>query len=130
MTSTETPAISAADLLQAADDLLRSVVPSTRGIWPRAAAFLIRMALEQAIDELWAREQPSLADCSTRAQLLCLREWVGPAVAQRIAAAWTMLSRACHYHTYELAPTAGELRSWHDDVADLRTKLASARGQG
>ena len=27
------------------------------------------------------------------------------------AAAWSVLSRACHHHPYELAPTANELRA-------------------
>ena len=30
--------------------------------------------------------------------------------------AWGALSRACHHHPYELAPTAGELSGWIEAV--------------
>jgi hypothetical protein len=38
---------------------------------------------------------------------------------------WETLSRACHVHAYELDPTADELRSWIDAVADVRYRLRS-----
>jgi len=44
-----------AELLAEADRLLTSVVPGTRGRWPRACAWLTRLALEQALDEYWSR---------------------------------------------------------------------------
>ena len=37
------------------------------------------------------------------------------------AAAWSVLSRACHHHPYELAPTANELR----DVLDIAHRFAA-----
>ena len=37
------------------------------------------------------------------------------------AAAWTDLSRACHHHPYELAPTANELR----DLLDIARRFAA-----
>jgi hypothetical protein len=33
---------------------------------------------------------------------------------------------ACHYHPYELAPTAAELTSWLDQAAHLITQLHAA----
>lgn len=114
------------DLLRAADDLLSSVVPGTRGLWPRTAAFLIRIALEQALDEYWERVRPELIECSMRAQLLCAWSYLEPATARRLTSAWNGLSAACHYHTYELAPTAAELRRWHEEVAATYAELAHA----
>ncbi len=37
-------------------------------------------------------------------------------------------SRACHYHSYELAPTAAELTGWLDEATDL-VSLLRARAQ-
>ena len=37
------------------------------------------------------------------------------------AAAWSVLSRACHHHPYELAATANELR----DVLDIAHRFAA-----
>jgi hypothetical protein len=33
-------------------------------------------------------------------------------LAARAGHAWSALSRACHHHPYELAPTAAELQGW------------------
>ena len=43
-------------VLAAADHLLREVVPGARGTWPRACAWLIRLALETALDAYWQRQ--------------------------------------------------------------------------
>ena len=37
---------------------------------------------------------------------------VEPELASRIASAWSALSNACHYQSYEFAPTAVELEEW------------------
>ena len=37
-------------------------------------------------------------------------------LAARIAHTWSALSNACHYHSYELVPTAGELEGWIETV--------------
>ena len=106
-------------ILDIAGEWLESAVPGTRGLWPRAAAFLMRMSLESAIDEFWAAKVPALRECSMRAQLLCLREYTDRHVAARADAVWSALSNACHYHHYELVPTAAELRDWHAEVSHI-----------
>jgi len=60
-----------------------------------------------------------------RAQMHVLLEEDPPGteVGRDAAAAWTALSRACHHHAYELAPTAAELRTWHTTVLGIRTAL-------
>lgn len=48
------------------------------------------------------------------------------AVARQIAFVNAALAGACHYHPYELAPTAAELTRWIDDVNALVTLLTAS----
>ncbi len=111
-------------LVKTARGLLSRPDPRTAGIWPRAAALLARQALEAALDELWRLRAPGLEQCSARAQLLCLPEYLRQGdLATRVSYAWTGLSRACHHHVYELPPTAAELDRWIGIVEELVTAL-------
>jgi hypothetical protein len=107
-------------LLALADDLLRRTDPTTAGLWPRASALLALQALELSVLRLWQRRALDLQGCSMRTQLICLRSYLEDArLAARASHAWSALSRACHHRSYELGPTAGELRSWFAVVGDL-----------
>jgi len=107
-------------LLALADGLLRRTDPTTAGLWPRASALLALQALELSVLRLWQRRALDLQGCSMRTQLICLRSYLEDArLAARASHAWSALSRACHHHSYELGPTAGELRSWFAVVGDL-----------
>jgi hypothetical protein len=109
MTCTET--------LETARRLLERPDARTAGLWPRAAAFLTRQALEQALDERRV-QAPALSQVPTSAQLICLREYLDdPALAADLRHAWSALSTACHHHPYEMPPTAAELRQWIDTVS-------------
>jgi hypothetical protein len=115
-----------ADVLAMARDLLRKPEARTAGLWPRAAALLARQSLEMALDRFWKATRPGLELCTTRAQLLCLREyWTDADEAGRIHLAWVALSRACHHHPYELAPTADELERWFAVVDRIVTPPAA-----
>jgi hypothetical protein len=115
-------------LLDSAWGLLRRVDPATAGLWPRVSALLARQALEVAVLELWDRRELDLRGCAMPAQLICLRTYLGDAdLAAHASHAWSALSRACHHHAYELAPTAGELDQWFRVVGELIEK-AGARG--
>jgi hypothetical protein len=110
-----------AALLAEARRLLHRATPETRGRWPRAAALLARQALETAVAEHGRARNLPLADCSARAQFLYLRETGHPHqrdLTARAYHAWTALSRACHHHAYELAPTAAELEGWMGVVGE------------
>ena len=90
----------------------------TRGVWPRAAALLVRQALEVALKTYWSARARGLEEASMHAQLLCLDGTLNDReVGRRAHAAWSALSRAVHYHAYELAPTSEELLTWCADVA-------------
>ncbi|HET9895670.1 MAG TPA: hypothetical protein VFQ44_12145 [Streptosporangiaceae bacterium] len=118
-----------ADLLVAARGLLEHDKQSAVGGWPRAVAFLTRQALEQALSDLWAgsRATTGLSECPMKTQLLCLPAYLEPGLAREIGYAWAALSNACHYHPYELAPTAAELSGWMTAVSNLTTSIALAR---
>lgn len=103
----------AARVLLERDDLTES------GLWPRAGAVLARQAVEESLRLLWDQVDPHLAAVSMRAQLLCAPERLDPELAGQLAYTWAALSRACHHHAYELAPTLDELNSWIVDVGDF-----------
>lgn len=90
-------------------------------LWPRSAAILGRQALEGAVREIWQRHRDTweMAERSMRSQLIGLPAVVEPDTAARIRFVWGALTEACHYHPYELAPTAGELAHWLDEVEEI-----------
>jgi hypothetical protein len=109
------------DLLRAASDLIARPDVATAGVWPRTAALLTRQALELSLITYWGDSPGTacLAAATMRSQLTCLPSYLDPATASQIAYTWAALSRACHYHPYELAPTAPELSRWINDVTAL-----------
>ncbi len=113
-------------LLAAARDLVQQPSPATAGLWPRAAALLARRALEEGLCRFWRQRVPALADIQNmRCQLVCLTALDGRSFGDRIHQTWLALSHACHYHPYELAPTADELQGWMESVAVLLGKSRS-----
>jgi hypothetical protein len=112
-------------LLAEADRLLTTAIPGTQARWQRACTWLIRLALEETLDQYWADELPEAALCGMRPQLLLLPAYAGTSIAERARDTWTGLSRAAHHHAYELAPTAAELRTWHTTVSQLSLDLTS-----
>ena len=98
------------ELLAAARALMQRPDASAAGIWPRAAALLARQAIEAAMEELWAakRRAAGLSGSTMRSQVLCLTAYLDRGTASRAAYLLAALSQACHYHPYELAPTAAE----------------------
>jgi len=107
-------------LLDTAGRLLGRADPATAGLWPRASALLALQALEASVARLWKRRTLDVGGCSMRTQLICLRRYLEDAsLAARTGHAWSALSRACHHHPYELAPTSTELGSWFSVVGEL-----------
>jgi len=58
-----------------------------------------------------------------RSQILCLTAYLDHGAATRVAYLSAALSRGCHYHPYELAPTAVELTRWLDETGQLLSLL-------
>ena len=117
----------ARELLAAVDQLLSRASPDTAGRWPRAAALLTRQALESALTFYWTKQAPGVEECSHRAQFLCLGRYLGDEpMAQRAHVAWSGLSRGCHHHVYDLAPTREELQAWRETVMEVVEKTERA----
>jgi hypothetical protein len=118
------------ELLAAARALIQRPDAPTAGIWPRAAALLARQAIQAAMAEMWAaqRQAADLSGSSMRSHVLCLTAYLDRGTASRAAYLLAALSEACHYHPYELAPTAAELVGWLDETAQLVTRMQEARG--
>ncbi len=116
------------ELLDVARDLMRRPDAPFDGIWPRAAALLARQALEAAMAELWAanRQTVGLSASTMRSQELCLTAYLDLGTASRAAYLLAALSHACHYHPYELAPTAAELTGWLDQATQIVTHMQAA----
>lgn len=118
-----------AAMLAAARAVLRDPSPAASGGWPRMVAVLTRQALEQALSEFWAAgpDTAALRHCTRRTQFACLPFYLPVGVAREAEYVWAALSEACHYHAYELAPTAGELTTWLDAVAGLIESMQAGR---
>lgn len=116
-----------AELLGAARDLVARPDAATAGVWPRTAALLARQALEEVVDTHWqTRPQTAgMAAATMRSQLISLPCYLDKALARQIAFTYAALSRACHYHPYELAPTAAELGGWIEDVTALVARITA-----
>lgn len=111
-----------AEILELAQGLLKRTDPETAGLWPRAAALL---ALEATLDDFWLRKGVRLDACWMRSQLVCLEDYVDREVAGRVHHAWGALSRACHHHPYELAPSVEELQSLVASVSEFQAVVAA-----
>ena len=113
--------------LAAADRLLTDLISGARGTWPRACAWLIRLALESALTTFWESACLPVAACrSRRAQFLLLPRYCDPEISHRAALAWATLSQAGHHHAYELGLTAAELRRLRDEVQAVIPSLRPA----
>jgi len=93
------------------------------GRWSRAAAILLRHALEETISAHWTGTAACVDSFSGKAQLLCLPEYVAEEhrdLALSAHLVWESLSNATHVDAgYELSPTASELRGYAEVVAAL-----------
>src|SRR3954469_3458216 len=117
----------AREILASARRLLDRSSADTRGLWSRAAVLLQRQALEVALKTYWSSKARGVEECSTRAQFLCLGTYLRDvAIARRAHLAWTALSRAAHFHPYELPPTREELVAGHETALQLVTATEEA----
>jgi hypothetical protein len=119
-----------AELIGHSRRLLEEPQRGLEGVWPRAAAFLARQALEAAVGDILATRASGTERCSARAQFLCLPTYAPDEPAHRATFLWGALSRACHQHAYELAPTAEELAGWVAGVEAVANRLSQPSGGG
>ncbi|MFF7981999.1 hypothetical protein ACFZDK_23195 [Streptomyces sp. NPDC007901] len=102
-----------------------TVTTLSPGLRARAAAVLLRMALDQALDAYWQRLTPSMTRIGKH-RMLCLEWYAGHDTARRCRTTWTALSAACHYRRYELPPAPAEI---HTRLLEVTSLLAALRGR-
>ena len=95
--------------------------------WGRAAAVLARQAVELSVDEFWAQRSIPMVGTSARSQVLALRLYLPHAeLAAEGHATWSLLSRACHHHPYDLQPSRDEVLGWIDAAERFHALLQAA----
>lgn len=94
------------------------------GLRARAAAVLLRMALEQALDSYWRQVTPRMTRIGKH-RMLCLEWYAGRDTARRCRTTWAALSAACHYRTYELPPAPTEVAVRLEEVTALLAVLGA-----
>ncbi|MEU6292113.1 hypothetical protein [Streptomyces sp. NPDC046988] len=92
------------------------------GVRARAAAVLLRMALDVALDAYWSRVTPSMTRVGKH-RILCLEWYADRETARRCRTTWTSLSAACHYRSYELPPAPAEVHTRLLEVSGLLLAL-------
>ncbi|MFJ3552383.1 hypothetical protein [Streptomyces sp. NPDC090114] len=113
-------------LVADADRLLLPPAGAVHGLAPglraRAAAVLLRMALEQALDTYWRQVTPRMTRVGKH-RMLCLEWYAGRDTARRCRTTWAALSAVCHYRTCELPPAPSEIRVRLEEVTALLAVL-------
>lgn len=120
------------DPLDDPDHLLaaaRQTIAGTLPGWPRTAALLARIALENAVAATLSTRHQRLDGASMRSQLLLLPTVTDKRTSHHAQTAWAGLSRACHQHPYEMAPTLGEVNTLIDAVNEVVVGLDKTRSQ-
>ena len=118
--------MSASGSLAAARVIIDRADHYAHGNWPRAAALLIRTAVEDAVAEVWRATYPAWPPGSGwRNRFICLPAVVDDRqVCREARQLWSELSAGCHVHPYELAPTIAELNDWWGRAVRLDAGLA------
>ncbi|MFI9333838.1 hypothetical protein [Streptomyces althioticus] len=116
--------IDAARLLLPPAGTARALTPGLRA---RAAAVLLRLALEQALDAYWRQVTPRMTRIGKH-RMLCLEWYAGHDIARQCRTTWVALSAACHYRTYELPPAPAEIRARLEEVTALLAALGAGPG--
>ncbi|TRV80124.1 hypothetical protein FKN01_07950 [Streptomyces sp. 130] len=119
--SPETLVHAAGHLLLPGPGRALALAPAVRA---RAAAVLLRMALDQALDAYWTRVTPSMTRVGKH-RMLCLEWYAGQDTARRCRTTWSALSAACHYRTCELPPAPAEISVRLREVSGLLAALGA-----
>ncbi|MFE6908557.1 hypothetical protein [Streptomyces erythrochromogenes] len=112
-------------LLRPAPGTVHTLAPALRA---RAAAILLRMALDLALDAYWRRVTPSMTRIGKH-RMLCLEWYAGQDTARRCRTTWSALSAACHYRACELPPAPAEVCARLPEVTGLLAALGGADGR-
>lgn len=119
----------AQSLLRPVDGTMTSLAPGVRA---RAAALLLRRALERGLDDFWEGVTPDMTYIGKH-RILCLEAYTGRETARRCYLTWSALSTACHYRAHELPPGPSEIRGRLlevDTLLDALNRVPAAPSPG
>ncbi|MGW6309519.1 hypothetical protein [Streptomyces niveus] len=114
--------IAARALLRPPADTAVSLGPGARA---RAAAVLLRLALEQRLDDFWRGVTPRMTRVEKH-RILCLEAYTARGTARRWYLTWAALSTACHHRTIELPPSPAEIEGRLTEVDSLLDALGDS----
>lgn len=112
--------------LGTADRLITDASTDLDGLWSRASAWMMRIALEHAVRELWQTVSPGMTSVTARAQMLVLSRYIGEPMAGEARLLWSQLSAVTHHHDYELAPAIQQLRRWQESSERIVAAIEDA----
>ncbi|MBM7437658.1 hypothetical protein [Streptomyces sp. HB132] len=119
----------ARELVSAAEALLRPPAgtpgPLGPGVRARAAAVLLRLALDQRLDDFWHRVAPAMTR-NAKHRMLCLEAYTDRGTARRWRLTWSALSGVCHHRVPELPPMPAEIQARLLEVNALLDALDGA----
>jgi hypothetical protein len=84
--------------------------PLSPGTRARAAAMLLRLALDQRLDDFWHGVAPDMTRTSKH-RMLCLEVYTDRGTARRWRLTWSALSGVCHHRVPELPPMPAEIQA-------------------
>ncbi|RPK93891.1 hypothetical protein [Streptomyces sp. ADI98-10] len=100
--------------VSAAQSLLRPSAGTMTSLGPgvraRAAALLLRRALERGLDDFWQGVAPGMTRVGKH-RILCLGAYTDRETARRCYLTWSALSTACHYRAHDMPPAPSEIQS-------------------
>ncbi|MFF4480231.1 hypothetical protein ACFY1A_24925 [Streptomyces sp. NPDC001520] len=119
----------ARELVSAAEALLRPGVGTagtlSPGVRARAAAVLLRLALDQRLDDFWHGMAPGMTRVAKH-RMLCLEAYTDRGTARRWRLTWSALSGVCHHRAPELPPMPAEIQARLLEVNALLDALDGA----
>ncbi|MER7696827.1 hypothetical protein [Streptomyces sp. NPDC096095] len=119
----------ARELVSAAEALLRppagTAGPLSPGVRARAAAMLLRLALDQRLDDFWHGIAPAMTR-NAKHRMLCLEAYTDRGTARRWRLTWSALSGVCHHRVPELPPMPAEIHARLLEVNALLDALGEA----
>lgn len=124
-----TSAVTPAQLLEVARQLCETPAWSAQPWTTRAAALLVRQAVEMWLAQYWQATAPGVAVASRKAQLLLLNDALTEDAAAEAHATWSQLSHACHHRVFDLEPTTGQALQWIAQAERLAGALRRAHSE-
>lgn len=119
----------ARELVSDAEALLRppagTAGPLSPGTRARAAAMLLRLALDQRLDDFWHGVAPDMTR-NAKHRMLCLEAYTDRGTARRWRLTWSALSGVCHHRVPELPPMPAEIHARLLEVNALLDALDGA----